>query len=421
MKKENIIFSNLYGKHDESIKGALKRGDWKNISKILKLDKQDIINKIKDSGLRGRGGAGFSTGMKWDFMPKTSGRQHYLVINADEGEPGTCKDRDIIRNEPHKLVEGCLISGYAIGADKCYIYIRGEFYNEAKILQTAIDDAYSKGFLGKNILGLKINFDIFIHYGSGAYVCGEETALIESLEGKKGQPRLKPPFPANVGVFGKPTTVNNVETIAVVPTILRRGPEWFSNLGTENNTGSKIFCISGQVNTPCNVEEELGVPLKYLIQKYAGDVIGGWDNLLAIIPGGSSVPLLPKSECENVLMDFDSLKNAGSGLGTGGIIVMNKQTDVISAVARLSEFYKHESCGQCTPCREGTGWLMRVMKRLENNECTYEEVQMLEEVTHQIEGHTICALGDAAAWPIQGLLKHFKKDILKRIQKKNVA
>ena len=421
MKKENIIFSNLYGKHDESIKGALKRGDWKNISKILKLDKQDIINQIKDSGLRGRGGAGFSTGMKWDFMPKIPGRQHYLVINADEGEPGTCKDRDIIRNEPHKLIEGCLISGYAIGADKCYIYIRGEFYNEAKILQKAIDDAYSKGFLGKNILGLKINYDIFIHYGSGAYVCGEETALIESLEGKKGQPRLKPPFPASVGVFGKPTTVNNVETIAVVPTILRRGSEWFSNLGRKNNTGSKIFCISGQVNRPCNVEEELGVPLKYLIQKYAGDVIGGWDNLLAIIPGGSSVPLLPKSECENVLMDFDSLKNAGSGLGTGGIIVMNKQTDVVSAISRLAEFYKHESCGQCTPCREGTGWLMRVMKRLENNECTFEEVQMLEEVTHQIEGHTICALGDAAAWPIQGLLKHFKKDILKRIQKKNVA
>ena len=421
MQKENIIFSNLYGKHDESIKGALKRGDWKNINKILKLDKQEIINKIKDSGLRGRGGAGFSTGMKWDFMPKTSGRQHYLVINADEGEPGTCKDRDIIRNEPHKLVEGCLISGYAIGADKCYIYIRGEFYNEAKILQKAIDDAYANGFLGKNILGLKINFDIFIHYGSGAYVCGEETALIESLEGKKGQPRLKPPFPANVGVFGKPTTVNNVETIAVVPTILRRGSEWFSKLGRKDNTGSKIFCISGQVNKPCNVEEELGVPLKYLIQKYAGDVIGGWDNLLAIIPGGSSVPLLPKSECENVLMDFDSLKNAGSGLGTGGIIVMNKQTDIVGAISRLSEFYKHESCGQCTPCREGTGWLMRVMKRLENNECTFEEVQMLEEVTHQIEGHTICALGDAAAWPIQGLLKHFKKDILKRIQKKNVA
>ena len=423
MKKENIIFSNLYGKNDESISGALKRGDWKNISKILKLDKQDIINRIKDSGLRGRGGAGFSTGMKWDFMPKKSGRQHYLVINADEGEPGTCKDRDIIRNEPHKLVEGCLISGYAIGADKCYIYIRGEFYNEAKILQKAIDDAYSKGFLGKNILGLKINFDIFIHYGSGAYVCGEETALIESLEGKKGQPRLKPPFPANVGVFGKPTTVNNVETIAVVPTILRRGPEWFSNLGRKNNTGSKIFCISGQVNKPCNVEEELGVPLKYLIQKYAGDVIGGWDNLLAIIPGGSSVPLLPKSECENVLMDFDSLKNAGSALGTGGIIVINKQTDILSSIARLSEFYHHESCGQCTPCREGTGWIMRMMKKLVDNNCTIEEVDLLQEVTKQIEGHTICALGDAAAWPIQGLLKNFKSEIINRIsnKKKNVA
>ncbi len=421
IKKDNIIFTNLYGNQDALINAAMKRGDWKNIIKLLKLDKQEIINKIKDSGLRGRGGAGFSTGMKWDFMPKTSSRQHYLVINADEGEPGTCKDRDIIRNEPHKLVEGCLITGYAIGANKCYIYIRGEFYNEAQILQSAIDEAYEKGFLGKNILGLKIDFDIYIHYGSGAYVCGEETALIESLEGKKGQPRLKPPFPASVGVFGKPTTVNNVETIAVVPTILRKGSDWFSNLGRKNNTGSKIFCISGQVNKPCNVEEELGVPLKYLIQKYAGDVIGGWDNLLAVIPGGSSVPLLPKVICEDVLMDFDSLKQAGSGLGTGGIIVINKQTDVVAAVSRLSEFYKHESCGQCTPCREGTGWLMRVMKRLENNQCSIEEVEMLEEVTHQIEGHTICALGDAAAWPVQGLLKHFKKDILKRIQRKNVA
>ncbi len=421
IKKENIIFTNLYGNKNVSINEAIKRGDWKNISKILKLEKQAIIDQIKESGLRGRGGAGFSTGMKWDFMPKTSSRQHYLVINADEGEPGTCKDRDIIRNEPHKLVEGCLITGYAIGANKCYIYIRGEFFNEAQILQNAIDEAYKKGFLGKNILGSRVDFDIYIHYGSGAYVCGEETALIESLEGKKGQPRLKPPFPASVGVFGKPTTVNNVETIAVVPTILKKGSNWFSNLGRKNNTGSKIFCISGQVNKPCNVEEELGVPLKYLIQKYAGDVIGGWDNLLAVIPGGSSVPLLPKAICEEVLMDFDSLKAAGSGLGTGGIIVINKQTDIVSAIARLAEFYKHESCGQCTPCREGTGWLMRVMKRLENNDCTFEEVEMLEEVTHQIEGHTICALGDAAAWPIQGLLKHFKKDILNKIQKQNVA
>ena len=422
IKKNDIIFTNLYGSFDPSLKEALKRGDWKNTAKVLKIGKQQIINQIKESGLRGRGGAGFSTGMKWDFMPKNVGsRQHYLVINADEGEPGTCKDRDILRNEPHKLLEGCLISGYAIGADKCYIYIRGEFYNEAMILQKAIDDCYKKGFLGKNIFGLKIDFDIYIHYGSGAYVCGEETALIESLEGKKGQPRLKPPFPANVGLYGKPTTVNNVETIAVVPTILKRGSKWFSSLGRKNNTGSKIFCISGHVNKPCNVEEELGVPLKFLVQKYAGDVIGGWNNLQAIIPGGSSVPLLPKALCEDVLMDFDSLKEAGTGLGTGGIIVINKQTDIVSAIARLSEFYKHESCGQCTPCREGTGWLMRVMKRLANYDCSIEDLDMLEEVTHQIEGHTICALGDAAAWPIQGLLKHFKKDIISRIQRKNVA
>ena len=421
MKKDNVIFTNLYGKSSPHISAAMERGDWKSTAKFLKYNKQKIIDVIKDSGLRGRGGAGFSTGMKWDFMPKSSNRQHYLVINADEGEPGTCKDRDIIRNEPHKLLEGCLLAGYAIGASKCYIYIRGEFFNEACILQRAIDDSYKKGFLGKNIFGQNFSYDIYIHYGSGAYVCGEETALIESLEGKKGQPRLKPPFPANVGVFGKPTTVNNVETIAVVPTILKKGAGWFSNLGRKNNSGSKIFCISGQVNKPCNVEEELGVPLKYLIQKYAGDVIGGWNNLLAVIPGGSSVPLLPKSKCEDVLMDFDSLKEAGSALGTGGIIVINKQTDIVKAIARLSEFYKHESCGQCTPCREGTGWLMRVMKRLSNNECSVEEVEMLEEVTHQIEGHTICALGDAAAWPIQGLLKHFKPDILARIQKKHVA
>jgi len=418
IKKSNIIFRNLYGDSSPLIKSAQKRGDWKNIKQILKLGSQKIIDEIKASGLRGRGGAGFSTGMKWDFMPKSSKKQHYLVINADEGEPGTCKDRDIIRNEPHKLIEGCLIAGLAIQATKCYIYIRGEFFNEAKILQDAIDEAYKSGFIGKNACNTNFNFDVYIHYGAGAYVCGEETALIESLEGKKGQPRLKPPFPANVGLFGMPTTVNNVETIAVVPTIMRRGAKWFHNLGRKNNTGSKIFCISGHVNNPCNVEEELGVPLKYLIQKYAGDVIGGWNNLLAIIPGGSSVPLLPKSACEDVLMDFDSLKDSGSGLGTAGIIVINKQIDIVKVITRLSEFYKHESCGQCTPCREGTGWLMRMMKRIQDNNFTAEQVDLLEEVTHQIEGHTICALGDAAAWPIQGLLKNFKDEILERIDKK---
>ena len=417
IKKDNIIFKNLYGRNDPFLRSSMQRGDWKDIKKILKKTPQDIINIIKESGLRGRGGAGFSTGMKWDFMPKSDDKQHYLVINADEGEPGTCKDRDIIRNEPHKLIEGCLIAGYAIKATKCYIYIRGEFLNEASILQKAIDEAYNNNLLGKKIKGSNFDFDLYLHYGSGAYVCGEETALIESLEGKKGQPRLKPPFPASVGLYGMPTTVNNVETIAVVPTIVRRGHDWFSKLGRKNNTGSKIFCISGNVNTPCNVEEELGVPLKYLIQKYAGDVIGGWDNLQAVIPGGSSVPLLPKNLCEDVLMDFDSLKNSGSALGTAGIIVINKNTNITKVILRLSEFYKHESCGQCTPCREGTGWLMRMMDRIYKNGATTEELDLLQEVTKQIEGHTICALGDAAAWPIQGLLKHFRNDLLKKPKK----
>jgi len=414
IKKDNIIFKNLYGRDDPFLKSAMQRGDWKDTKKILKKNPQEIINIIKESGLRGRGGAGFSTGMKWDFMPKSRDKQHYLVINADEGEPGTCKDRDIIRNEPHKLIEGCLIAGYAIGATKCYIYIRGEFLNEASILQKAIDEAYNSNLLGKKIKGSNFDFELYLHYGSGAYVCGEETALIESLEGKKGQPRLKPPFPASVGLYGMPTTVNNVETIAVVPTIVRRGHEWFSKLGRKNNTGSKIFCISGNVNTPCNVEEELGVPLKYLIQKYAGDVVGGWDNLQAVIPGGSSVPLLPKNLCEDVLMDFDSLKDVGSALGTAGVIVINKNTNITKVILRLSEFYKHESCGQCTPCREGTGWLMRMMDRIYKNGATAEELDLLQEVTKQIEGHTICALGDAAAWPIQGLLKHFRNDLLKK-------
>ena len=417
IKKDNIIFKNLHGRDDPFLKSASQRGDWKDIRKILKKDPQEIIDIIKESGLRGRGGAGFSTGMKWDFMPKSRDKQHYLVINADEGEPGTCKDRDIIRNEPHKLIEGCLIAGYAIRATKCYIYIRGEFFNEALILQKAIDEAYKNNLLGKNVKGSNFNFELYLHYGSGAYVCGEETALIESLEGKKGQPRLKPPFPANVGLYGMPTTVNNVETIAVVPSIIRRGHDWFSKLGRKNNTGSKIFCISGHVNTPCNVEEELGVPLKYLIQKYAGDVIGGWDNLKAIIPGGSSVPLLPKDLCEDVLMDFDSLKDAGSALGTAGVIVINKTVNVSKVILRLSEFYKHESCGQCTHCREGTGWLMRMMDRIHNNGATAEELDLLQEVTKQIEGHTICALGDAAAWPIQGLLKHFRGELLKKPKK----
>ena len=321
-----------------------------------------------------------------------------------------------MRNDPHKLVEGCLIGGYAIRACAAFIYIRGEFYNEAQKLQTAIDEAYDAGLIGKNACGSGYDFDVILHRGAGAYICGEETALLESLEGKKGQPRLKPPFPAAAGLYGCPSTVNNVESIAVVPTILRRGPEWFAGLGREKNVGTKLFCISGHVNNPCNVEEEMGIPLKDLIEKHAGGVVGGWDNLLAVIPGGSSVRCIPKSICDDILMDFDSLMSVKSGLGTAAVIVMNRQTDIIKAIARLSYFYKHESCGQCTPCREGTGWMWRVMERLVSGEAEIEEIDALEKVTKQIEGHTICALGDAAAWPIQGLLAHFRDEVEDRIR-----
>ena len=417
LKDEDRIFTNLYGWFDEGLDGAKNRGDWSNTKELLKNSPDEIVELVKASGLRGRGGAGFSTGLKWSFMPKeVTDRPHYLIVNADESEPGTCKDREIMRNDPHKLVEGCLIGGYAIRACAAFIYIRGEFYNEAQKLQVAIDEAYEAGLIGKNACGSGYDFDVILHRGAGAYICGEETALLESLEGKKGQPRLKPPFPAASGLYGCPSTVNNVESIAVVPTILRRGPEWFAGLGREKNVGTKLFCISGHVNNPCNVEEEMGIPLKDLIEKHAGGVIGGWDNLLAVIPGGSSVRCIPKSICDDILMDFDSLMAVKSGLGTAAVIVMNKQTDIIKAIARLSYFYKHESCGQCTPCREGTGWMWRVMERLVTGEAELEEIDALEKVTKQIEGHTICALGDAAAWPIQGLLTHFRDEVEDRIR-----
>ena len=302
-----------------------------------------------------------------------------------------------------------------MGANAAYIYVRGEFHQEYRNLQAAIDEAHQAGLIGTNACGSGFDFDIHVHRGAGAYICGEESALLESIEGKKGMPRMKPPFPAAIGLYGCPTTVNNVETIAVVPTILRRGAAWFSALGRPKNTGTKIFCISGHVNRPCNVEEEMGIPLRDLIEKHAGGVRGGWDNLLAIIPGGSSVPVLPKSICDSVLMDYDSLRDARSGLGTAAVIVMDRSTDLIRAIARLSAFYKHESCGQCTPCREGTGWMMRVMNRLVEGRAEIAEIDLLEQVTRQVEGHTICALGDAAAWPIQGLLRHFRPMVEARI------
>jgi NADH-quinone oxidoreductase subunit F len=415
LRDQDRIFTNLHGYDDFRLAGARRRGDWNGTKDIIAKGADWIVQEMKASGLRGRGGAGFPTGVKWSFMPKNDPRPSYLVVNADEGEPGTCKDREIMRHDPHKLVEGCLIAGFAMKAIAAYIYIRGEFLREAQALQTAIDEAYEAGLIGKNACGTGYDFDVYIHLGAGAYICGEETALIESLEGKKGQPRLKPPFPAMAGLYGCPTTVNNVESIAVAPTILRRSAAWFAGLGRENNTGTKIFSISGHVNKPCNIEEEMGIPLKELIERHAGGVRGGWDNLLAIIPGGSSVPLLPKSICDDVLMDFDSLRAVRSGLGTAAVIVMDKSTDVVRAIARLSKFYMHESCGQCTPCREGTGWLWRTMDRMVKGQATVAEIDRLEQVTYQIEGHTICALGDAAAWPVQGLIRHFRPELERRL------
>ena len=376
---------------------------------------------MKDSGLRGRGGAGFPTGMKWSFMPKQPTGPVYLVVNADESEPGTCKDREILRHDPHKLVEGCLIAGAAMGCTAGYIYIRGEFVREAQALERAVAEAYAEGLLGKNACGSGYDFELYVHRGAGAYICGEETALIESLEGNKGQPRLKPPFPAMVGLYGRPSTVNNVETIAVAPTILRRGASWFAGFGRKNNTGTKVYCISGHVNQPCVVEDAMSIPLKELIEKHAGGVRGGWNNLLGVIPGGASVPVIPKSICDTVLMDFDALREVQSGLGTAGVIVMDKSTDIIRAIARLSKFYMHESCGQCTPCREGTGWLWRMVTRMAEGRAKVEEIDLLLDVTKEIEGHTICALGDAAAWPVQGLIRHFRGEIERRIESYTAA
>ena len=415
LKDKDRIFKNLYNDFGWDINSSIKREDWSKTKDIISKGKDWIINEIKTSELRGRGGAGFPTGLKWSFAPKqNNSRPHYLVINADESEPGTCKDRDIMRFEPQKIIEGCLITSYAISAHTCYIYIRGEYLREGQRLKEAIDQAYEKKFIGKNACDTGWDLDIFIHYGAGAYICGEETALLESLEGKKGLPRLKPPFPALVGLYGCPTIVNNIETIAVVPTILKKGAKWFASLGRSKNTGTKIFCISGNVNNPCNVEEEMGIPLKELIEKHAGGVEGGWNNLQAVIPGGSSMPLLPKSICETIKMDFDSLISVKSGLGTAGVVVINKNQDIVSCMTRIAKFYKHESCGQCTPCREGTGWMWRILKRIEKGEATLKEIDLLQDVTKQIEGHTICAFGEGSAWPIQGLLRHFRKEIEKR-------
>jgi len=408
------IFTNLYGFDDAGLAGARRRGAWDNTKALIEKGHEWIIDEVKASGLRGRGGAGFPTGLKWSFMPKNDPRPSYLVINADESEPGSCKDREIARHDPHLLIEGALLASFAMRAHTCFVYFRGEYIRERERFQAAVDEAYEARLIGKNnVHGW--DFDLIVHHGAGAYICGEETALLESLEGKKGQPRLKPPFPAGCGLYGAPTTVNNVESIAVVPDILRRGATWFASLGKPNNTGTKLFQISGHVEKPCVVEEEMGIPLRELLEKHAGGVRGGWKNLKAVIPGGSSVPLIPADLCEDLTMDFDALSKVKSGLGTAAIIVMDQSTDVIKAISRISYFYKHESCGQCTPCREGTGWMWRVMERLVKGEAQKREIDLLLDVTTQVEGHTICALGDAAAWPIQGLIRHFRHEIEARI------
>jgi NADH-quinone oxidoreductase subunit F len=411
------IFTNLYGLHDWRLKAAMRRGAWDGTAALIALGRPALIEQVKASGLRGRGGAGFPTGLKWSFMPKEIGeRPHYLVVNADESEPGTCKDREIMRHDPHLLVEGCLVAGAAMGCHVGYIYVRGEFIREREVLEAAIAEARDARLIGRNNSN-GWDFDLHVHHGAGAYICGEETAMLESLEGKKGEPRMKPPFPANVGLYGAPTTINNVESIAVVPTILRRGAAWFASIGRPNNVGTKLFCISGHVNRPCTVEEAMGITFRELVETHCGGVRGGFDNLLAVIPGGSSVPCVPAHEIIDCPLDFDSLRNLKSGLGTAAVIVMDKSTDIIRAIARLARFYQHESCGQCTPCREGTGWMWRVLTRMADGRAEKREIDMLLDVSYQIEGHTICALGDAAAWPVQGLIRHFRHVIEERIDR----
>jgi NADH-quinone oxidoreductase subunit F len=409
------IFTNLYGLHDWRLEGARARGVWNAIPEMLSMTPEWICEQIKASGLRGRGGAGFGTGMKWTFMPKQeSERPHYLVVNADESEPGTCKDREIMRFDPHRLIEGCLLASYAIRAHDCFIYIRCEYVLERERLESAIVEATQARLIGADPIH-DWRCDIRVTHGGGAYICGDEMGLLEGLEGKKGQPRLKPPFPAGSGVYGCPTTVNNVESIAVTPEILRRGAEWFASFGNKNNTGVKLMSASGDVNRPCVVEEVMSIPVRQLIEEHFGGVRGGWGNLKAVIPGGCSTALIPAEEAETALMEFDQLKTLKSGLGTAAMIVMNKQCDVVRTIARFAYFYMHESCGQCTPCREGTGWMWRIMERMVTGEADPKEIDMLLDVASQVENHTICGLGDASAWPIQGLFRHFRPEVEARI------
>ena len=414
LQDRDRVFTNLYGLHDWGLAGARRRGAWNATADMIAQGPEWIATQVKAAGLRGRGGAGVSTALKWSLMPPPDGRPRYVVVNADESEPGACKDRELIRNDPHLLIEGCLIAGRAIQSHAGYIYIRGEYVAERERLEAAIREAYASRVIGPDNLN-GWDFDLYVSHGGGAYVCGEETALLESLEGKKGFPRMRPPYPATFGLYGCPTAVNNVETIAVLGTILRRGADWFAGIGRAGNAGTKVFSISGHVARPCNVEEAMSVPLRTLLEEHAGGVRGGWENLKAVLPGGGSTPMIPFWQADQALMDFDSLRELKTALGSASVIVLDRSTDLVRAIARLSYFYKHESCGQCTPCREGTGWMWRTMERMASGEAEMREIDMLMDVASEVEGHTICGLGDFAAWPIQGLFRHFRHEVEARL------
>jgi len=413
-----VCFKNNQLDQPWTLKTYESTGGYKVLKKILseKTPPENIISELKTSALRGRGGAGFPTGLKWSFMPRNTPGQKYIVCNSDEGEPGTCKDRDILRYNPHALVEGMAIAGYTIGATVGYNYIRGEFWEPYERFEAALEEAYKAGYLGKGIFGSDVDFDLHTHLGGGAYICGEETALIESIEGKKGQPRFKPPFPASFGLYGRPTTINNTETLSSVPTILEKGGQWFLDLGKPNNGGSKIFSVSGHVNKPGNYEVPMGTPFPKLLEM-AGGIRNG-HKFKALIPGGSSTPVLTAEAAMEIDMDYDSIAKAGSMLGAGSVIVMDETTCMVRALARLAHFYYDESCGQCTPCREGTGWLSRVLHRIEHGIGQEGDLELLDNVANKIQGRTICALGDAAAMPVTSFLKNFRDEFQYHIDHK---
>jgi NADH-quinone oxidoreductase subunit F len=407
--EQNLVcFTTLGEENPWALASYEKHGGYEAWRRILngEMSPADVIDTVKASGLRGRGGAGFPTGLKWSFMPKGYDGQKYLVCNSDESEPGTCHDRDVLRYNPHALVEGMAIAGYAMGATVGYNYIRGEFMEQpVPRFEAAVREAYEAGLLGENVAGSGIDFDLYTFVGAGAYICGEETALLESLEGKQGKPRFKPPFPANYGLYGKPTTINNTQSLASVPAIIRNGAAWFADLGPEGSGGTALFSVSGHVGKPGNYELPMGIPFSDLLE-IAGGVLGG-RRLKAVIPGGSSVPVLPGEIIMNCTMDYNSLSEAGSSFGTGAVMVMDETTCMVKVLRRISRFYMAESCGQCTPCREGTGWLYRMLTRIVEGRGQEEDLDKLLDVANKIEGHTICALGDAAAWPVQSFLKHY--------------